>query len=188
MLIFLDRFLQFHPAAHQRDRSEDHSEGSAAGDCAPTGFRRYDIVADHHQHLRTSKKKEAEGYQHLRRCCQATPGEQKDPCADWCWGMHVLWYYAVVLLELPLNEHILLSECLNAFFFSCRCPFHVEYQIFDPEMGFMHDLLLTFLIFQIPKQCLTLITLDETQDPFSSLLRFVHSIHRIWFDHPELRS
>lgn len=117
MLIFLDRFLQFHPAAHQRDRSEDHSEGSAAGDCAPTGFRWYDFVADHHQHLRTSKKKEAEGYQHLRRCCQATPGEQKDPCADWCWGMHVLWYYAVVWLELPLNEHILLSKCLNAFSF-----------------------------------------------------------------------
>lgn len=32
------------------------------------------------------------------------------------------------------------SECLCAplFFFPNRCPFHVEYQTFVPEMEFMH--------------------------------------------------
>lgn len=73
VVLLLDRFLQLHPAAHQRDGSPGHSEGLAAGGCAPTGFRRHDIVADYHQHLGTSKKKEAEGHQHFRRCGQATP-------------------------------------------------------------------------------------------------------------------
>lgn len=75
------------------------------------------------------------------------------------------------------SGHATKSEYLCAIFFSNRCPFHVEYQTFVPEMEFMHGLPSISPIFQTPKLCLTLNTLDGTQGLFSSLLRFVDFVH-----------
>lgn len=57
--------------------------------------------------------------------------------------------------------------------FICRCLFLVASRTFALEMEFMHALLWISLIFQTPKLCLTLNTLDGTRDRSSSLPRSV---------------
>ena len=55
--------------------------------------------------------------------------------------MHLLYIETLCVVFIFRQDNVPVFILLRMLFFSHRCPFHVEYQTFAPEMEFMHDLL-----------------------------------------------